>query len=138
MFICLLVLIGLATLSALYYVIIKPQVSKGFTEFFILDQNGKTVNYPSDLIIGGQGKVFLNIVNHEGKQENYNVEVIIDGSEINQIAPIQLADKASWQTEVDFTANTFGNDQNIQFLLFEGNQLDLPTDSLQLWFNVNE
>ena len=50
----LIVLIILATIGSLFYIIDKPESSKPFSEFFLLDQNGKTTNYPVILTVGGK------------------------------------------------------------------------------------
>jgi uncharacterized membrane protein len=129
-------LITLASVGALCYVLISPPASKPFTEFYLLDQNGKTNNYPSDLKLGEQGIVLLGIVNHEAKELNYRVEVVMDGNKINDLGPITLVNKTSWQTKVEFIANTIGDNQEVDFLLFKDGETAPSSDSLSLSFNV--
>jgi uncharacterized membrane protein len=137
-FILLMVLIILATIGALSYVIIKPQASKPFTEFYLLDQDRKTKDYPTNLQLGEQGQVFVCIVNHEGKKVSYSIEVVMNGSKINNIGPFELTDKTSQSWQVNFVPDTLGNDQKVEFLLFKDGEFEPPSDSLYLWFNVSE
>ena len=134
----LIVLIILATIGSLFYIIDKPESSKPFSEFFLLDQNGKTTNYPVILTVGGQGHVIITIVNHEGKEVSYFVQVKVDGQITTEIGPVKLSDKANWQSKVDFDAAVTGDNQNVEFLLFEDGETTPPVDSLNLWFSVTQ
>ena len=49
-----------------------------------------------------------------------------------------LNDKANWQSKVDFDAAETGDNQNVEFLLFEDGETTPPVDSLNLWFSVTQ
>ena len=134
----LIILIILATIGSLFYVINKPESSKPFSEFFLLDQNGKTANYPATLTVGEQGHVIINIVNHEGKEVSYTVQVKVDGQIRTELGPVILNDKANWQSKVDFDAAETGDNQNVEFLLFEEGETTTPADTLKLWFSITK
>jgi len=134
----LIVLIILATIGSLFYVINKPENSKPFSEFFLLDQNGKTANYPVTLTVGDQGHVIVTIVNHEGKGVSYAVQVKVDGQIKTELGPVILSDKAKWQSKVDFDAAETGDNQNVEFLLFENGETTTPVDTLKLWFSITK
>jgi uncharacterized membrane protein len=59
----------------LLYVILTPKLGEKFTEFYILDSNNRTDNYPTNLTIGENATVNIGIVNHEYKTINYTVEI---------------------------------------------------------------
>lgn len=104
-----------------------------FTEFYILDENMKAEDYPTDLTLGEEGRVIIGVVNHEEEIMNYTVVA-------------RLANVSIW--EMDFT---LGNGENIthpfvfkpnrtgrqrlEFLLYNGSFSE-PYKSLQLWVNV--
>jgi len=59
----------------LLYVILTPKMEEKFTEFYLLDSNNRTDDYPTHLTIGENASVIIGIVNHEYKTINYTIEV---------------------------------------------------------------
>ena len=51
--------------------------SKGetYTEFYILNENGTTENYPTNLTIGENGMVIVGVICHEHEKTKYTVEI---------------------------------------------------------------
>ena len=70
---CLLLICG-----TLDYVFQTAESVDSFTEFYILDQNGKTEGYPEQLKVGETGKLQIVIVNHEGEKTDYLIEVLAE------------------------------------------------------------
>ena len=60
-----------------------------------------------NLKMGEQAFVFVGIVNHEDREANYQVEVVMNGHKINDLGPITLVNKANWQTKVEFIAEHY-------------------------------
>lgn len=47
------------------YAVITPKEGEKFTEFYVLDPNGKASDYPTNLKVGEEGEVIIGVVNHE-------------------------------------------------------------------------
>jgi uncharacterized membrane protein len=67
----------LASFATLIYIITHPKQSEYFTEFYILGKSGKAYDYPTELFVGENGTVIIGIVNHEGREVNYYVEIYL-------------------------------------------------------------
>ena len=60
-----LVIVILGALGALGYAIARPHAGERFTEFYIEGLKGKAADYPEELVVGGEGKVIVGIINRE-------------------------------------------------------------------------
>jgi uncharacterized membrane protein len=128
----------IACIGATVYII---QTGKGesFTEFYILGQDGKADNYPSDLKLGDTASLILGIVNHEHSTVDYQVSITDNGTAINNIGPVTLANEGKWENTINFKPVFSGSNQKIEFLLYKS--IQSATDntsplSLSLWINV--
>ena len=65
----------LASVAALGYVVTHPRQGEHFTEFYILGPDGKADDYPTNLSVGENGTVIIGIVNHEGRNVTYYVQM---------------------------------------------------------------
>jgi len=63
------------SVGTLAYVITHPKPGERFTEFYILGPTGKAADYPTHLRVGQNGTVIIGIVNHEGRNVTYYVEI---------------------------------------------------------------
>ncbi len=63
--------------GALAYIQVNPGSSTPYTEFYILDQNGTTRNYPEHLNVSQVGSVIVGMVNHEVARVNYSIRVLL-------------------------------------------------------------
>jgi len=68
----------LGTIGTLGYVIAKPRVEEGFTEFYILGLEGEAVDYPREMVVGEEGRVIVGSINREHEPVSYRMEVRID------------------------------------------------------------
>jgi len=57
------------------YVIVLPRVGEKFTEFYVLDVNGTTDQFPQNLIVGENASVILGVTNHEYQTILYVIQV---------------------------------------------------------------
>jgi uncharacterized membrane protein len=128
----------LGTLGALGYIIATPKPGETFTEFYILGQEGQAANYPTELKVGEEGRVIVGIVNHEGQELSYRAEVIIGGKKIAEVGLVMLADEQKWEGEVGFVPEVAGQNQEVQFLLYKGTEVEPCLEPLQLWVDVRE
>lgn len=57
------------------YIIATPQAGERFTEFYILGLEGRAERYPTQLMVGEEGKVRVGIIDREHETASYWVEV---------------------------------------------------------------
>ena len=132
-----LVLSILGAIGALGYVVAAPRAGEQFTEFFVLGLEGEVEDYPREFVVGEEGKVTLGIVNHEGQETSYYIEVTIDGVKNTEIGPLVLADEGKWEQEVSFVPQVAGDDQKVEFLLYKNGESE-PYQTLHLFIDVRE
>ena len=133
-----LVIVILGALVALGYVITTPKVKEAFTEFYILGQEGKAADYPTELKVGEEGKVTVGIINHEKTEVSYRVEVVVSGKKSTEVGPVVLADEQKWESKVSFVPEVAGSNQKIEFLLYKNGEVKPFLEPLRLWVNVKE
>jgi uncharacterized membrane protein len=126
----------LAAIGILAYTLATHGVREKFTEFYLLDSQGMTEDYPQKLLAGQPGEVILAIRNHEQQDTYYYVEVRLDGTETQRIGPIRLAHEKGWEGDVTFVPTKAGK-QRVEFQLYkeEGSE---PYRDLYLWLDVGE
>ncbi len=125
----------LGALGMLIYVVAVPKLIGEFTEFYILGLGGKATDYPQRLAVGDEGKVIVCIVNHEGEEVSYRLEVRVDGEQKRSMEPIVLDDGQKWEEIVAFTVDKTGDKQKVEFLLYKPGQTEVY-DSTHLWIDV--
>jgi len=133
-----LVLAILGALGTLVYLVATPEEGEAFTEFYILGQQGKLEDYPDELKVGDEVSVIVGIINHQGVEVNYSVEVVIGGKKTAAVGPVVLADKQSWEGEVSFVADVPGENQKIEFVLYKDGEVEPDKGPLHLWFDVTK
>ena len=116
------------------YVITTPIVEERFTEFYILGIEGKAENYPQQLCLGEEGKVIVGIVNHQHKETQYRLEVMMGGEKLYELPPIRLKPGGKWEEMVGFTPSQIGDNQKVEFLLYKGK--GQPFEVRYLWVDV--
>lgn len=60
---------------SVFYVILTPAESNGFTEFYLLGPDGKAGNYPTNLTTGEKGNITIGVVNHEHSSSTYLIKI---------------------------------------------------------------
>jgi uncharacterized membrane protein len=133
-------------ISMLVYVIVTPKEGEKFTEFYVLGPGGRAEDYPTNLKVGEEGEVIIGIVNHEYANVTYRLEVRLNGEVIDEKS-VELMHNETWESPFLFKATTAGNDQKLEFLLFENpfnksvygkGDKEEPYRSLHLWVDVEE
>ncbi len=130
----------LGAIAALGYMLVSPKGGEGFTEFYMLGPDGNAQGYPSDLKLGEEGAVILDITNHEYETMRYGVEITVGNTLLKELGPIELADGAEWREEVGFKASDLGY-QEVEFKLFkirELGEVDKRNTELSLWLGSQE
>ena len=136
------------------YVMLAGRQGDKFTEFYILDENGKADNYPTRLNATEQGAVIVGVVNHEFSTVNYSVKIVLvtvqyaynastgrnDTIELaNQTLDFRsavLGHDSVWEWPFNFTISQPG-DYKLRFLLYKDAYLLEPYRSLHLWIKVS-
>lgn len=146
--------------AALVYTVARPVGNKPFTEFSILGLDNSADDYPSQFNMTGNqaisvtydrgsttegwGYVTVGIVNHENRTAIYSLQVKVDnvpvdvnyqGEILPQLAQLSIPSGQSWQGQIGFVPEHDGANQEVGFLLFNGNSKN-PEDTLHLWINV--
>ena len=107
-----------------------------FTGFYILGPNGTADEYPTNLSVGDEGIVIIGVVNHEYVNSTYRLEVLLNGTVIDE-ENIDLMHNEVWRDTFAFNATEKGDDQKLEFLLYKDGA-DETYRSLHLWVDVRE
>ena len=130
-----------SVLLVVYYVVDLPAPDE-YSTIYLLDTNGRAVNYPEYLVAGVNSTftVYVNVENHMGQTLNSTVQVKVTASG-NPSIPVdstptqtfsgQIQDGKAWQNEATVSLPTPGNylvafelwniNQNTTALQFSGN-----------------
>lgn len=111
------------------------RVGEAFTEFYVLGPSGRAEGYPKALLPGEAAAVILGVINQEGQEVDYRIDVRGEGRVLRQIGPIRLADKAKWEEKVTFAFRQPAQRAKVEFLLFRSG-IPEPYRSLHLWVRV--
>jgi uncharacterized membrane protein len=130
-----LIVLVIGAIGALVYVARQPRSVEKFTEFYILNDAGKTENYPGTIIAGQGAKVILGVINHEHETTTYSIEITLGGKNIQQIDPFILNAEEKKEQEVTITPVQIGDKQELEFLLDKGDSSDVY-ESVHLWIDV--
>ncbi|MDD1763105.1 MAG: DUF1616 domain-containing protein [Methanobacteriaceae archaeon] len=110
------ILVVIGVLSVVY-ILVNPQPSERFTEFYVLNEEGKAGNYPVNLTTGEVGKITLGVVNHEYQKTNYLLVVKLDNSTIYS-EEFSLSDKEKKEIPLEFAAKSSGS-QKLEMFLYK-------------------
>ena len=126
-----------ATIGTVVYAVGTPRASEKFTEFYILGPGGKATDYPRQMIAGTSAGVIAGVVNHEGENVTYRLEIDMNGQSVGKIGNITLANEGKWEKPVSFLAAVTGANQSVEFHLFRDANATAYR-SLHLWLDVRE
>ena len=124
----------LGTLGILGYIVANSREER-FTEFHILDLDGKAINYPDELMVGEKGEVLVGIVNRERETTIYRVEIAMDGARNGETGIVILEDSEKWEKAMSFTPIKVGDNQKAEFLLYKKGEAGVYS-RLHLWVDV--
>jgi len=133
-----LVIVILGLLGTIGYFIAEPKVGETFTEFYILGQGGKAVNYPTELKVGDEARMIVGIVNHERREVSYRVEVVISSKKSYEIGPVVLVDEEKWEAKIGFVHEVAGENQKTEFFLYKDDEVVPYLGPIYLWVDVRE
>ncbi len=113
-----LVLLIVSSTVALYYSVNYP-FEEPFTEFYLLDTEGKASNYPREIDAGEEAVVLVGIVNHEYRTMSYKLAVKIDETILVEVEEVVLEHDDKWEEMTGFVLNEAGDNQTVGFLLYD-------------------
>jgi uncharacterized membrane protein len=122
-------LVGVVTLQT----ITAPKIEK-FTEFYVLGANG-TAEYPKNLTLGESADLIVGIRNHEAREEEYRVVILLENETIKTIEGIKLKHGERWEEKVSVAPNKVGKNMKLEFLLYKEKE-EMPYRTLRLFVNV--
>ena len=134
-YVLVLVIIGLT--AAIVYLSVTPPPGDKFTEFYLLNRDGKASGYPKEITAGQPAGVTAGIINHEGTPAAYTIQIKANGAIIDSIETGTVVNGQKWERRVDFSINNAGDNQAVEFYLYMNNDA-LPhiKDPLVLVMNV--
>jgi uncharacterized membrane protein len=107
--------------SVLGYVVVTQKTGERYTEFYILDKNGTTEDYPKNLTVGESKTIIVGIVNHEGERTNYSIKINLlnKTDDMNDTWNYSIAVNDDERHEFNFDFSIASNDTyRLEFLLF--------------------
>jgi uncharacterized membrane protein len=125
------------TTGLIVYLKLTPHKTKEFTEFYVLNAEGRALDYPEKVTVGSPIDVILGVVNHEYQPASYRIDIKIDGNDAQQINVGTLADKQKWEQKVSFTPKVVGERQMVDFILYkDGTTEPHLKEPLRLYIDV--
>ncbi len=133
-------LLTLAGGATAYVSIFPPHQHDPFTEFYILGPEGKADNYTMEYVQGKSETVIIGIANHEHRTVNYTLDVRLENKSLalpENLKHIQLEDNKTLEEPLEITPPSIrGKDLELQFLLFNETEKEIPYEDLRLWIDV--
>jgi uncharacterized membrane protein len=129
-----LIIVLIIAVAATVYIVVFPQPGEKFTEFYILGQNGKAADYPTNLTTGESGNLTIGIVNHEYTTSTYQL-VVKNNRTILKNESITLTNNEKKEITFKFYAS-YGKNQTLKFLLYKLPDTQNVYRSLNMYVNV--
>lgn len=93
-----------------FYLVLNPIPSEKFTEFYVLDVNGKAINYPSNMSVGEKSNLTVVVVNREYAKSSYQIQIMQDNQLLKK-ENITLDNGARKEIPFEFTAGPAGKNK---------------------------
>ncbi len=127
------VLLGLIGSGGLFLTSIFTETAQ--TEFYMLNSAGQALNYPRETQIGKPVELKIGMVNHQGANSHYRIEVRSGDQLISQVGSFVLQENERWEQPLVISVNKIQDSQEISiYLLYNENQT--PFRQLRLWLKV--
>lgn len=127
-----------ASLGGAVYIASTPQqTTEPYTEFYVLDADGKAADYPTNLTTGERAEVIIGVTNHEHVGMTYTLVVSTENRTINNNT-ISVGRGEQWEETITYSIEYSGT-VSVDFLLYRGTDTTgNPYRSLRLWTTVTE
>jgi uncharacterized membrane protein len=108
-----------------------------FTEFYLLDSQGSSEEYPREAQAGEPVEFLLGIANREGVASQYTIVAVLEGDQpLGKTGPVTVEDGTIWEGSMTVSIPEAGKGQKVEFLL-ERTGSPWPYRTLRVWMNVN-
>jgi uncharacterized membrane protein len=129
----------LLSVSVVVYAVITPAQSDAYTEFYILNSNGKAGDYPTQFSLANQTPIVVGVVNHEGRDVTY--DLVITQNESSQLKTLHseqftVNDSGQWEKTILVRPDALGTNVEFKFLLYEQENNTIPYRETHLFANV--
>lgn len=126
-----------ATLGWIAYIAAAPKKSEKSTEFYILDTEGKAMDYPLQASVGKPVNIVIGVVNHEYQPASYVVKITINGIESKKVNIGALAHGTKREDRISFTPQVPGDKQQVNFYLYkDGDDKPYLKEPLRFYIDV--
>ncbi len=125
-----------AAVGYLGYIIANPKPGENFSEFYILNREGKARNYPGQVVSGESVDIIIGVVNHEYKPTSYRVDITGYGIDNKEIRIDELAHGERFQEMVSFVPQLVGEKQEVE-LLYKNGELVGEEQKVEFWLYKN-
>ena len=124
----------IVAVGMVYFVITTPKIGEKFTEFYVLDTNGKADNYQTQLNLSSDATYLIGVSNHEYGVVNYTMQVVLDNNTLSS-KELELSHNQTWEENITARPNKVGSNLKLEFVLFKENNFTEPYRNLHLWIN---
>ncbi len=130
-----LIIILILAIICVCYLVINPNQGNGYTEFYILDHNNNTTDYPTNVTQYSIEKINIGLKNKENVVMNYTIKIKKDNVTLTQYnKTLQNNQEEITPYYLDSTSQ-IGNDQELNIELYKGNTTGVYR-TLKLKYNV--
>lgn len=117
------------------YLVVIHNPGQDYTEFYIVDHNNNTTDFPINISQNSVEKIYIGITNQEHQDINYTIKVKKDNKTVfTNVKTIKDKENLQFPYYLDQT-KTKGINQTITFELYK-NDTDNPYRTLLLRYNV--
>lgn len=130
-----LIIILILAIVCVCYMVVNPNQGEGYTEFYILDHNNNTTDYPTNVSQYSIEKINIGIKNKENAKMNYTIVIKKDG----YIQAMYNKTLQNDQEEITLyyltSTSNIGDNQDLKIELYKGNTTSVYR-TLKLKYNV--
>ena len=117
------------------YLVVIHNPGQDYTEFYIVDHNNNTTDFPINITQNSVEKIYIGITNQEQQDINYTIKVKKDNKTVfTNVKTLKDKENLQFPYYLDQT-KTKGINQTITFELYK-NDTDNPYRTLLLRYNV--
>lgn len=117
------------------YLVVIHNPGQDYTEFYIVDHNNNTTDFPINITQNSVEKIYIGITNQEHQDINYTIKVKKDNKTVfTNVKSLKDKENLQFPYYLDQT-KTKGINQTITFELYK-NDIENPYRSLLLRYNV--
>lgn len=105
-------------LGLVIYFATIPKADDRFSEFYLLDEDGRPCDYPCVVTAGSPFYVTLGIVNHEDGPRSYTIRVLYEGKLLKTVDSGTVKQGEKWETQTAITLTGTGKEKKVEFYLY--------------------